>query len=119
VAPSALAPAAPIQAATGAQSSLLASDLRVDPRLRVRRVRGKGFAVRFTAPEGATVARVRLMNGVGAISTKFAVVKAAGRVVVHLTGPRASAGRYVVDVAVGESAAAIGQPITAPMKIIR
>ena len=117
------APAPPVVAqAPLAKSRVLAiSGLRVVSRVRVKQMRRSGIAVRFDAPKGANVARVRLLK-VGSrkpvMSKTVALATTLGQLV-HVRAAHAKAGRYVVEVAIGESAASLTTPATAKLTLTR
>jgi hypothetical protein len=118
----AVAPApAPVVLAPKAPSlkALSISGLNVPSRLRLRVARHAGIGASFTAPAGFNVARVRLLKGRTIVATKLVVLADAGRQTVHLRAPRASAGRYVLEVAIGKSASSLTAPRTARLRLIR
>jgi hypothetical protein len=113
VAPAALVVNAPVL------KPLAISALHAPSRLRLRVARHAGIGATFNAPAGASVARVRLLKGGVVVATKLVALETAGRQVVHLRAARARAGRYVLEVAIGTSAASLTGAKTAALRIIR
>jgi hypothetical protein len=118
VAPLKLATPVPIVAKA---SSLTAGGLRASRTIRLRQARSRGIAATFSAPAGARVARVRLINpGSGkSVAAKLIDIKTAGRQTVHLRVRGAKAGRYRLEVAVGRSASALTKPVTQTVTLTR
>ena len=115
----AAAPApAPVAIVAPALKPLALSALRAPSRLRVRIARRAGIGATFNSPAGASVARLRLLKGSRVVATKLVVLEAAGRQVVHLRAPRARAGRYVLEVAIGAGASSLTAPKTTRLSLI-
>jgi hypothetical protein len=132
VAPAPAAPAAPSPAVVKAPAPLVVqapsrpavlrvSRLRVPSRLRVKAVKHSGITVRFTAPAGANVARVRLLKRGSRkpVATKTVALETSLGQLMHLRVPKAKAGRYIVDVAVGTNSASLTAPSTARLTLVR
>jgi hypothetical protein len=117
------APAPPVivQAPLAKSNVLSVGRLRVGSRVRVKQMRRAGIAVRFDAPKGANVARVRLLKAgsLKAVATKTVALATTLGQLVHLRAAHAKAGRYVVEVAIGESAASLTAPSTAKLTLVR
>jgi hypothetical protein len=116
----AIAPVLPPVVVQVPQLKVLApSALHAPSRLRLRVARHAGIGATFNPPAGANVARVRLLKGGVAVATKLVALQTTGRQVVHIRAPRARAGRYVLEVALGSSASSLTAPKTTRLSLIR
>jgi hypothetical protein len=95
--------------------------LLVASKVKLRQARHGGVLVRFTAPAGANVARLRLLNAVNLkpVATKLVALIAPGRRAIHVRARTARATGYVLDVAVGASAASLGPASSTALKLAR
>jgi hypothetical protein len=93
--------------------------LNAPSRLKLRVARHAGIGASFAAPAGANVARVRLLKGSKVVATKLVALTDADRQVVHLRAPRARAGRYVLEVAIGTNAGSLTAPKTARVTLLK
>jgi hypothetical protein len=102
------------------KADLLASRMKVARRVKRAQVR-RGLAVTFTAPQDASVARVRLLRAPGrtAVATKLVALTATGRQTLHVRARNVRPGRYRVEVVVGTSARTLGRPVTALLTVTR
>jgi hypothetical protein len=98
---------------------LAVSALNAPSRLRLRVARHAGVGASYTAPAGVSVARVRLLKAGVPVATKLVALAAAGRQTVHIRAPRARAGQYVLEIAVGTSASSLTAPKTVRVNLIR
>ena len=106
----ALAPRAPAPSKVSA--------LRVAAGATLRAMRGKGITVRFRAPAGANVARLRLVSPDGQVlATKLVALPRAGAQLIHLRAKKARRGRYYVEVATGASSATLGPRSRATIRL--
>src|SRR5439155_23503600 len=102
-------------------SVLRAGALRVAGRVSTRTARARGITATFSAPAGASVARLRLIK-VGArtaTTTKLVVLTTPGRQTVHLRAKRARPGRYRLEVSVGTDASALSARATTLVTLTR
>ena len=108
------APAAPVVA-----PSLAVGALRVPRRATLQAIHSKsGVPVRFRAPAGASVARLRLISRAGrVIATKLVALPHDGAQLVHLRAKTARRGRYNVEVATGTSATRLGPRARAALEV--
>ena len=116
------APAPPIVAQAPSRPAVLAAGrLRVPSRLHVKQAKRGGILVRFSAPAGANVARVRLLKRGSrrVVATKTIALATDLAQAVHLRVPKAKAGRYIVDVAVGTDSASLTTPASAALTLVR
>jgi hypothetical protein len=89
--------------------SLKVSGLRVARSASLRVIRRKGVTVRFRAPAGAGVARLRLVSPAGQVlANKLVALPHGGAQVIHLRAKKARRGRYYVEIATGSSATSLG-----------
>jgi hypothetical protein len=112
---------APRPIAAGAASSR-ASRLTALSRVKLRSAsRGSGITVRFTAPAGAKVARVRLVKaGTNrSVASKLVDLEQAGAQVIHLRVRGAKAGRYRLEVATGRGALSLTGTVSRTLTLVR
>ena len=110
-----LAPAAPVARAASV------SRLRVARTVKLGQARARGITVAFTAPNGARVARLRLLKAgtKRAVAAKTIRLERSGAQTAHLRVRGVRAGRYRLEVATGKSVATLTRSVSATVRLAR